>query len=207
MANELKHKSVGVECTQAEFEDIALHQFDSQATGDILYASSTTQLSRLGIGSTNDFLKVSGGLPTWTNMGTPLVVRKSADETVNYSTTLQDDDDLALTVGANEIWYFLAYIRHNSPDTADINFQFTVPTGGTLEAIFHPAVAAGTGALSPVTSLAIACDGTDQVTLVWVTYIGGANAGTVQLQWAQDVAVASDTKVLANSFFLAHRIA
>ena len=33
--------------------------------GDILYASSTTALSKLGIGSTGQVLKVTGGVPAW----------------------------------------------------------------------------------------------------------------------------------------------
>jgi len=48
MANEFKHKDPGTELTQAEFIATDGHAFDSQAQGDILYASSTTVLSRLG---------------------------------------------------------------------------------------------------------------------------------------------------------------
>ena len=48
MADELKHKDPGTELTQAEFIATDGHAFDSQAQGDILYASSTTVLSRLG---------------------------------------------------------------------------------------------------------------------------------------------------------------
>jgi len=65
MTNEFKHKTVGEEQSQAEFEAIGGHIFDSQSTGDILYASSSTQLSRLGIGSTNQLLTISGGVPAW----------------------------------------------------------------------------------------------------------------------------------------------
>ena len=50
MANELTHKDPGAELTQAEFiaSDGTGHVFESQAQGDILYATSTTVLSRLG---------------------------------------------------------------------------------------------------------------------------------------------------------------
>ena len=65
MANEFKHKTVGTELTQTEFEAVGGHVFNSQAIGDIPYASSTTQLSRLGIGSTNDVLTIAGGIPVW----------------------------------------------------------------------------------------------------------------------------------------------
>ena len=50
MADELTHKDPGSELTQAEYisSDGTGHVFESQAQGDILYASSTTVLSRLG---------------------------------------------------------------------------------------------------------------------------------------------------------------
>ena len=65
MANEFKHGSVGTQLTQAEWEGVGTHVLTSQATGDIIYASSSSQLTRLGIGSIGQVLKVSGGVPTW----------------------------------------------------------------------------------------------------------------------------------------------
>ena len=65
MANEFKHGSVGTQLTQAEWEGVGTHVLTSQATGDIIYASSSSQLTRLGIGSSGQVLKVSGGVPTW----------------------------------------------------------------------------------------------------------------------------------------------
>jgi len=49
MADELTHKDPGSELTQAEYisSDGTGHVFESQAQGDILYATSTTVLSRL----------------------------------------------------------------------------------------------------------------------------------------------------------------
>jgi len=71
MANEFKHKSVGTELTQTEFEAVGGHVLDSQAIGDIIYASSTSQLTRLGIGSTGAVLTVTGGIPAWDTTWTP----------------------------------------------------------------------------------------------------------------------------------------
>ena len=71
MANEFKHVSVGTEITQAEYEGTAGHVFNSQATGDIMYASSSSQLTRLGIGSTGAVLTVTGGVPAWDTTWTP----------------------------------------------------------------------------------------------------------------------------------------
>ena len=68
MANELTHKDPGAELTQAEYitSDGTGHVFDSQATGDILYASSSTVLSRLAKGSDGNVLELASGLPAWT---------------------------------------------------------------------------------------------------------------------------------------------
>ena len=65
MANELKHSTVGTELTQAEWEAVDGHVVNSQAVGDLIYAETTASLQRLGIGSTNDVLRVTGGKPAW----------------------------------------------------------------------------------------------------------------------------------------------
>ena len=83
MTNELRHGTVGTELTQSEWEAIGTHVFNNQATGDILYASSATQLSRLAIGSAGNLLATKSGIPAWVGgssasptsytAGTPLV--------------------------------------------------------------------------------------------------------------------------------------
>ena len=70
MANELTHKDPGAELTQAEFitSDGTGHVFESQATGDILYASSATVLSRLAKSATStQYLANTGtsNVPAW----------------------------------------------------------------------------------------------------------------------------------------------
>jgi len=76
MANEFIHIDPGAILTKAEFELITGHQFNSQATGDILYASDSTQLSRLGIGSNTNVLEITGGVPAWVaSSGTGSVAR------------------------------------------------------------------------------------------------------------------------------------
>ena len=68
MANELTHKDPGAELTQAEYitSDGTGHVFESQATGDILYASSSTVLSRLAKATDGNVLELASGLPAWT---------------------------------------------------------------------------------------------------------------------------------------------
>ncbi len=42
--------------------------FSSYATGDLLYASAANTLSKLTIGTANQILQVSGGIPSWQNL-------------------------------------------------------------------------------------------------------------------------------------------
>ncbi len=97
MANEFKHVSVGTEITQAEFESTSGHVFNSQATGDIMYASSSSQLTRLGIGSTNAILTVTGGIPAWDTTWTPAGdLLPSADDTYDIGSASAAWQDLFL---------------------------------------------------------------------------------------------------------------
>ena len=67
MANEFRHADiVAGRITEDEYEAVGEHIFNSQAEGDIMYASSATQLSRLGI-TNNRILISSGDVPTWSN--------------------------------------------------------------------------------------------------------------------------------------------
>ena len=69
MANEFKHKDPGTELTQAEFLAACGdgHIFACQATGDIVYASSATVLSKLARGAANTVLSMGGScIPAWT---------------------------------------------------------------------------------------------------------------------------------------------
>ena len=84
MANEFVHVTVGTALTQAEYELITAHQFNSQATGDTLYASSATQLSRLAIGT--GVLYASGGVPTWS--AAPVLTSPTIQGTVLAGTGL-----------------------------------------------------------------------------------------------------------------------
>ena len=67
MANELRHSDVGTALSKSEWEAVGGHIFNSQAAGDIMYASTTSQLSRLGIGSANQVLATNSGAtaPEW----------------------------------------------------------------------------------------------------------------------------------------------
>ena len=89
MANELRHSDVGTALSKSEWEAVGGHIFNSQAAGDIMYASTTSQLTRLGIGTANQVLAVNSGAtaPEWVSgvsLATNVTVsaNNSTDETV-----------------------------------------------------------------------------------------------------------------------------
>lgn len=132
-------------------------------------------------------------------------VYKSADETVNNSDVLQDDDHLLFAVGANEAWAFEMALYMNSGTTPDIKLQVNVPSGATG---FYDSP---TGAPSAMTAFGSpqtqSTSGSDQQMFFVGTVINGATPGNLQLQWAQNLATLSDTKVLKGSCIIAYRLA
>jgi len=171
--------------------------------GSLYYATDTTKL-----------WQVQGGV--WVDIS-PVVpdvvmVRKTADETVNNSNALQNDDELTLTVGANEVWDIFLLLEITTGAAPDFAYAFTVPTGGVITGFVAGTIGALASALVAIAPLDLTTphyiDGTinNNWACLWGRYIGGANAGNLQLQWAQKTADASDTTLHANSYIIAHKL-
>ena len=136
------------------------------------------------------------------------VIRKSADQIVNNSTTLVNDTHLFFAVGANEVWWFSIFLRTKSGTTPDFKWAFTAPDGATITS----GACCGVGGspvneLSGLTGFNFGGTGANAVKDWWNIAIIAGTAGNIQFQWAQNTADASDTKVLANSCIIAHRLA
>jgi hypothetical protein len=156
------------------------------------------------------------------NMTMHTLARKTADETVNNSTTLQNDDHLFFAVAANEVWLVQAWLMWDSAATPDIKFGWTGPASatfawGALSTETSSGVASFGQSFSgtPVAPLAIggtlflpgAGAGTiTAVALAGIAAIAGT-AGNLQLQWAQNTLNVSDTKVRQNSALIGCRLA
>lgn len=149
----------------------------------------------------------------WENLGALyLAVRKAADETVNNSTTLQNDDDLLFAVAANANYHARLIIRQNSSTVADFKFQFTVPAGASIDGVSFNA---GVPTSSPEGEyqrfdesqvVTVPCNGTNDLMVIDLIIVVAGTAGNVQFQWAQNTAEVSDTKVLEHSLILYRRI-
>ena len=138
-------------------------------------------------------------------------VVKTADQTVNNSVVLVNDTHLLFAIAANEVWIVKYYIAYISSNVADIKFHSTIPalaakvayemgfgylTNNSL-AVIHGAAA----------QILFGGMNADKYAHFYEIIINGANAGNVQLQWAQVNAEVSDTKVLEGACIMAHKLA
>jgi hypothetical protein len=164
MANELKHKAVGTVLTQVEFEATDSHAFADQAAGDILYASSTTQLRRLGKGADNTILTLSSGVPAWTATPTLTTVDAGTDFTVG--TTVITDDVITFTPTTNDTVTLTAATNGAfslvTVDTAAAAANIQITADGTVDIDSTGALTLDSGAainIEPASGSVILLDG------------------------------------------------
>ena len=144
-------------------------------------------------------------------------IRKDADETVTNSSTLQDDDDLFFRIEPNEIWEyeFNMYCFADSV-TPDIKLRVSGPTGSTNRYVVGKSdinliggvMAYGTAVSDSTTTTFFALSAiTNTYLRISGSIKNSTTAGDVQLEWAQNTAtVGEDTKILASSKLVCHRI-
>jgi len=132
-------------------------------------------------------------------------ITKSADEIVNNSATLQNDDHLVVAVKANEdMTLRVCLVCKTASATPNLKIAFTVPTGGAIKGkTFVENSATPTDVADLTSTQVLALPGTGRICYILAKYTGGANAGSVQLQWAQNTATVEDTTVEAESYLLA----
>ena len=159
MANEFKHKAVGTVLTQVEFEATDSHALNSQATGDIIYASSSTQLTRLAKGSDNTILTLSSNIPAWTatptltsvTVGTGVIT----DDVITFTPTT--NDTVTMTAAANGAFSLVTV------DTAAAAANIQITADGTVDIDSAGVLTLDSGAainIEPVAGSAILLDGT-----------------------------------------------
>lgn len=142
-------------------------------------------------------------------------VVKAADEVVNNSATLQDDNHFTgLSIGAGEVWMVKLVLIVTSNASADFKFKLLGSGTGSAQYIttFLPQAGvawqywrgSGTDPVVAITvSTALYLDTVEATILLDNT---GLLAQTFKLQWAQNSAHVSDTTVSAASCMAAWRI-
>jgi hypothetical protein len=138
-----------------------------------------------------------------------IVVVKTANETVNNSATLQDDNHLSFHLPANGQWIFDASIKWSSGATPDLKLDWTLPSGTTGRYGVVGDQAQGTpDAQLDMAGTNVFPGGSGNFS----TYLAGeitmgSAAGLVTLQWAQNTANASDTILQKGSWVRVMRAA
>ncbi len=187
------------------------------SAGDTILATQYNNL-RTDVLSTHIHDSTDGATVDYTDLTNfdTIALVKAADEIVNNSATVQNDDDLFWTVAVSEVWHWRLALRISEVaggSSPNFDFIFSVPTGGVLLGWYIGNVPANSGA----GMVSLDLDGTEEFIDVdsaggvryWVLegfYLGGANAGTVQLQWAQNFAVAENTTLHRESMLIATRL-
>lgn len=144
--------------------------------------------------------------------------KKTADETVNNSDVLQDDDHLTgLAVAADSVWHVRLTLKLTTTSDADFKFKLNPSASGAEQYITwtlwgaggfsQPLISGHLAGADPTVSIPV----TNSITGVMlevdiIVDNTGQSAKTYTLQWAQDTAQATDTTVGIYSCMEAWRV-
>lgn len=132
-------------------------------------------------------------------------ILKSADETVNNSDVLQNDNDFIFAGVANAVYLVDLSLKLVSQAAADWKMQWDLPSGASyLTGCWSTETVSAVKYLTNPDSIAQV--NTQPFTWVRSIIVIGATAGNVTLQWAQDTADGSDTTIYQNSVMRIERI-
>jgi hypothetical protein len=143
----------------------------------------------------------------------PAPISKFADESLNLSTVLQNDNELAYTIADTGTFEFDVFLAVTSAANAagDIAVGFSFPAGFVNFFGIGPDVSLASGnigtahfgtalgATSGTTALAFGCSTATAYVRINGIFTATA-AGTLQLMWAQSSSNANNTTVKAGSF-------
>jgi hypothetical protein len=130
--------------------------------------------------------------------GITRVVYKTTTETVNNSAAVQNDDELLVSLEANTKYVMEALLYVTSSASADFRHTWTFPVGATYLG-FVLGLDYASGAITMQGFGGAVFNGGGYIKIE-SSFSVGANAGNLQLQWAQGSAEVSDTKVYAGSY-------
>lgn len=147
--------------------------------------------------------------------GPILSVRKDINEYVFSTTTLQNDDDLILSLNANTTYIVEGAIFASSTSaTPDLTIAFTVPNGAVMDIGYVSGFAGATRDADVLTFSGVGSSriqvAADSTTPAIVQFNGtikmGATSGSVILQWAQATSNAANITVKSGSYLRAEEI-
>ncbi len=134
------------------------------------------------------------------------VVIKTVDEVLTSDTTLQDDNQLFFTVGANESWAFEAVLIYNAHATPDIKIKWDAPSGSTMTWA-DQSITDDDSVFILSTTTTISGNGANRIAVFRGVLLTGGSAGTFKLTWAQNTSSINASTMLIGSYIVGHEIA
>lgn len=153
------------------------------------------------------------------------VVAKTANETVNGSQTLQNDDELLFAMAASTTYRVELVLSLTAANTtAKWKFGWTAPASATMawgamgtgiagsgqiDGSWNGTASGSTGPAAILTvsdSLAIGSAGVTNGLVIWAIVYNSTNAGNLQFQWCQNVSNASNNVVNAGSHMMVTKL-
>ena len=198
----LKHEAGGLE-------------FDASAitTGGLFKGASSGTAAILAKGAANTVLKMAAAASdfAWTATPGATLVGKPSAETVNNSTTLQDDDTLKFTGAADTNYSVMGCFRFQSIEAADFKWAMTAAGSSTIDlgAVYYNVAGSTTTTNAAWTFLAedasVSTVGFGATAPYVASFFMGTvlmdgSGGEVAVQWAQHSAVASNTQMLPGAW-------
>ena len=130
-------------------------------------------------------------------------VVKTADEIINNSTTLQNDDELKYALEASTVYVIEAYIYCVAAGDTGIKIGASVPAGCTIRMNRVGTQNSGSSTViqrdSTVNIHARLDNANTKIVKVTFLLLNGVTAGNFQLKWAQSTAVVANTTVKIGS--------
>ncbi|WP_157251132.1 hypothetical protein [Nonomuraea typhae] len=143
------------------------------------------------------------------------VARKTSTESVTSSTTLQDDNDLFMTLSASTNYWLDGILITDGAVGGDFKLQFVLPSGW-IRWIANGPVSGATATVTDTdrnwkvtatsTVMGTIASGTSSIVHVAGILRIGTSGGTFKLQWAQGTSSGTATRVFANSFLRCTRM-
>ncbi len=210
--------------TGAEYDDTVLVAALAAHAGSTSNPHAVTK-AQVGLGAVDNTGDLAKPISTATQAAldlkpnVPLFAIRTTDATVNNSVALTNDTQLVVPLDANSTYEFHGFLIFSNviSAAADAQISFTVPSGATGSWFADGAgLSVGSSGNTSVGRKALAYGASDPVGTPAGTpmaigprgfIVTAATPGNLTLQWAQNVATASDTKLLATSYLVARKIA
>ncbi len=176
------------------------------STGDIVI-SGKAAVRMIYDAADSRWLVISSSTTVSTSSTGVITVKKPTDQSVTSSTTLVNDNDLKISINANDSMIVEGYLHtYCSSHWPHIQIAWTIPAGASMDiGSYIDDVSLGSHETFTLTS-----SGTSTGTIntnsgtvpihFWGVVITGSTAGTIQLKWAQAVSSSTPMTVKANSY-------